>query len=280
MKYFFGTDAGRYRSVVPLFSRSATLVGLLFLATMLLWQLPAEAAPVPVRFAEGMVHGFLALNSSTGALLASGDFLQVKRGAEVETRTLFHFKDGSLYDETVVFSQQRSFTMQSYRLVQKGPSFGQDMKASIDRASGKYRVQMGASKDKREKVYEGKLDLPPDVYNGLIPIIAKNLRAGAQASVHMVAFTPAPRLVGLDMVPSGENKVLVGSLEKKVVHYVLKPKLGLGLKIPATLLGRLPPDNHVWIMTSDLPAFVRFMGPLYPEGPIWQIELTSPRWVK
>ncbi|HEY5514038.1 MAG TPA: hypothetical protein VIK40_10390 [Geomonas sp.] len=247
---------------------------------MLLWPRSGAAAPVPVRFAEGIVRGFLVLNSSEGALLASGDFLQVKRGAEVETRTVFYFKDGSLFDETVVFTQQPTFTMQSYRLVQKGPAFSQDMKASLDRASGKYRVQIKDHKDGREKVHEGKLDMPPDLYNGMVPIIAKNLRAGAGESIHMVAFTPAPRLIGLDLAPTGENKVLVGGLTKAVVHYVLKPRLSLGLKIPAALLGRLPPDNHLWIMTAEVPAFIRFEGPLYPEGPVWQIELTSPRWVK
>lgn len=266
--------------VVQMLRCRPALLGLLLLAAMLMWQRPSIAAPVPVRFSEGVVRGFLVLNSSSGALIASGDFLQVKRGAKVETRTVFHFKDGSLHDETVTFTQQRSFTMQSYRLVQKGPAFGHDLKASLSRASGKYRVQIKTAKDGREKVYEGKLDLPQDVYNGMIPIIAKNLRTGTGESVHMVAFTPAPRVIGLDLVPSGRNKVLVGSLEKSVLHYVLKPKLGLGLKIPATLLGRLPPDNHLWIMTSDVPAFVRFEGPLYPEGPTWEIELTSPRWVK
>jgi len=40
----------------------------------------------------------------------------------------------------------------------------------------------------------------------------------------------------------------------------------------------LPPDNHVWIVTADVPAFVKFEGPLYMSGPAWRIELTSPLW--
>ncbi|UFS70348.1 hypothetical protein LPW11_21070 [Geomonas sp. RF6] len=253
---------------------------LLLLLVIVVWSTSAAAAPVSVRYSEGIVRGFLVLQSTDGALVASGDFLQVKQeNGEVETRTVFYFKDGSLFDETVRFTQKNSFTMQSYRLVHKGPAFKQDMSATLERASGKYRVVVKPH-GKAEKVYEGKFDFPSDLYNGMIPIIAKNLREGGGESVHLVAFTPAPRVIGLDLVPSGKNKVMVGAIEKSVLHYVLKPKLGVGLKIPAALLGRLPPDNHLWVMTSEVPAFVRFEGPLYPEGPVWQIELTSPRWVK
>ena len=45
-----------------------------------------------------------------------------------------------------------------------------------------------------------------------------------------------------------------------------------------TLLGRMPPDGHAWIVTDEAPAFVRFEGPLYTAGPVWRIELTNPRW--
>ena len=94
----------------------------------------------------------------------------------------------------------------------------------------------------------------------------------------MVAFTPAPKLIKLELAPAGEQKILVGGSEKTATHYVLKPILGIWLKLFASLLGRMPPDNHLWIITADVPAFVMFEGPLYMNGPAWRIELTSPRW--
>ena len=60
---------------------------------------------------------------------------------------VFIFKDGSVLDETVVFTQQRVFTMKSYRLSQKGPAFAEDTEISLERASGKYRVKTTARKD-------------------------------------------------------------------------------------------------------------------------------------
>jgi hypothetical protein len=100
--------------------------GLLVLVMALLWPWPVAAAPVAVRFAEGLTHGFLLLRTVDGRLIASGDLLQVARGGKVESRMVFRFKDGSLFDETVVFTQRRVFAMQSYHLLQRGPAFAED----------------------------------------------------------------------------------------------------------------------------------------------------------
>jgi hypothetical protein len=251
---------------------------LLVLMTALLWQRPLAAAPVPVRFAEGSLHGFLVLNNLEEVLIASGDLLQVGRDGEVKSRLVFHFKDGSVFDETVVFTQRNVFTMQSYHLVQRGPVFPEDTEISLERASGKYHVKTKGHKDGREKRLDGKLELPLDAYNGMVPTILKNLSSGTRETIHMVVFTPAPKLIKLELVPAGEHKILVGGSEKSATHYVLKPMLGIWLKFFASLLGRMPPDNHAWIVTADVPAFVKFEGPLYMNGPAWRIELTSPRW--
>ena len=254
-------------------SRAALLA---FVAAML-WAHLAAADPVAARFPEGIAHGFLVLRTTDGALIASGDLLQFVRRGEVESRMVFRFKDGSVLDETVVFTQNRVFAMQTYRLVQRGPVFAEDTEVSLAR-SGKYRV-LTRGKDGKEEVLEGKLaSLPADTYNGMVLTIAKNLAKGAGETVHMVAFTPAPRLVQLEVVPAEEHKVLVGELEKSATHYVFKPRPGAWLTMLATVLGRMPADSHAWIVTEELPAFVRFEGPLHPAGPVWRIELASPRW--
>ena len=254
------------------------LLGLLLLATVLLWPRPLASAAVPVRFVEGVTRGFLLLRSVNDVLIAHGDLFQVVRGKEVDSRMIFRFKDGSVFDETVLFTQQSVFTMQKYHLVQRGPAFTEDSEISMERPAGNYRVKTKARRNGREKVLDGTLDLPSDVYNGMVLTVAKNLPKGASETIHIVAFTPSPRLIQLKIVPVGEHKVLVGELTKTVVHYVLKPQLGIWLKLFATLLGRVPPDYHAWIIADEVPAFVRFEGSLHPTGPIWRIELTIPRW--
>jgi hypothetical protein len=257
----------------------AALRGLPVLVTaLLLFSCPLAAAPIPVRFPEGLTHGFLVLGTVDGVFLASGDLLQTARDGKVESRMVFRFKDGSVFDETAVFTQQGVFTLQSFHLVQHGPAFPVDTEIALERASGTYRVKTKARKDGREEVLEGKLDLPPDVYNGMVLTVAKNLPKGGSETVHIVAFMPEPLLIPLKLAPAGGHKVLVGDLAKTATHYTFTPQPGLWLTLFATMLGRMPPDYHAWVVTDEVPAFVRFDGPLYTTGPVWRIEQTSPRW--
>ena len=108
--------------------------------------------------------------------------------------------------------------------------------------------------------------------------IAKNLPRGASETIHIVAFTPAPRLIQLNLAPAGEHKVLVGEIAKTAVRYVLEPQLGIWLKLIAEVLGRVPSDSHIWVIADEVPAFARFEGSLHPTGQVWRIELTMPRW--
>lgn len=238
----------------------------------------STAAEVPVRYTEGVIHGFLVLRDLSGTQIAQGDLFQVARGGEVDAHMVFRFNDGSLFDEAVVFTQDRVFKMKSYHLAQRGPAFPEDTEISMERATGKYRVKTESHGDRRAKVHEGRLDLPGDLYNGMVLVVAKNLLDGASATVHIAAFTPEPKIIELEIQPANNQKVLVGNLEKVAVHFVLKPRLGIWLKLFATVLGRVPPDEHAWIVSSEAPAFVRFEGPIFPSGPVWRIELTSPRW--
>ena len=238
---------------------------------------PLAAAAIPVRFAEGLTHGFLTLSGVDGVTLAHGDLLQVIRGGEIDKRMIFHFKDGSVFDENVTFTQRGVYALKSYRLSESGPAFEGDRDISMTPASGAYRVKMKDHKGGAEKILEGKLDLPADVYNGLILTVVKNLPKGAGEVVHFVAFTPQPRLIELALSPAGEEKVAVGDITRSAVHYVMKPRLGMWLKFFAKIMGRVPPDLHAWVVTDQVPAFVGFEGTLGTQGQVWRIETVSPR---
>ena len=54
------------------------------------------ASNVPVRYKEGLTHGFLVLSTLDGKQFAVGDLTEVVRGNKVTTRLIFHFSDGSL----------------------------------------------------------------------------------------------------------------------------------------------------------------------------------------
>jgi hypothetical protein len=44
----------------------------------------------------------------------------------------------------------------------------------------------------------------------------------------------------------------------------------------APLVGKQPPDIHVWLVKSEAPTFVEFEGPLSQDNPVWRIELAAP----
>jgi hypothetical protein len=118
-------------------------------AGLLLGGVPLGAEPVTVRHQEGVVHGFLALRTLDGSTIAAGDLLQTSRGTRVTSRLVFHFRDGSLHDETAVFSQRGTFRLISDHLTQSGPSFPHPLDMTIDAASGTGRRSAWRSSGRR-----------------------------------------------------------------------------------------------------------------------------------
>jgi hypothetical protein len=243
----------------------------------LLWPGALAGQTVAVRYAEGLVHGFLILRTLDGTALADGDLIQTARGDRVTSRLVFHFKDGSIQDETAVYSQRQRFRLLTDHLVQKGPAFPQPLDMSIDGASG--RVTVHYTDDGKEKIESERLDVPPDLANGLILTLLKNVQAGAPPkSVSLIAATPKPRLVKLAITVAGDEPFSTGGTSRKATHYVLKAEIGGISGLLAPLLGKQPPDSHVWILGGEAPAFVKSEQPLYLGGPLWRIELVSPVW--
>jgi hypothetical protein len=242
--------------------------------------IPAADAPTPqataVVYPEGLVHGFLALRTLSGETLAAGELLQKAQGDRVTSRLVFHFKDGSRHEEEAVFSQRGHFRLLGYRLEQKGPTFDKPLSVAIDGERGLVTVRY--TDDGKEKVETEEVELPADLANGLVPVLLKNGTPDAPPSMHLLAATPKPRLVRLQTVASGEASFQIAGATRKAVHYVVKVEIGGVTGVLAKLLGKQPPDTHVFIQHDEFPAFVRSEGPLYPGGPTWRIDLIGPRW--
>jgi hypothetical protein len=246
-----------------------TTVGTLLVLVTILAGRPAAAEPIAVRYAEGITRGFPVLRSLGGERLAQGELIQVPRGGDVvETRLVFRFRDGSRYDERVVFSQRDVFTLLSYRILQEGPSFPETVEAVVDRATGRYEVRYRGDEDSPEERLTGDFELPLDVYNGLLSTLMKNLPAGDSAMVQIVAFTPRPRLVKMLLAPAAEDAMKVNDAAVIATRFLVRPQLGL----LASLLVTDVPDVKCWIAGGEAPAFLRFEGPLYFLGPIWRID--------
>ena len=220
---------------------------------------PAAAAPVAVRFPESASHGFLVLRGANGDVLAHGEFVQAPKGQRIESRLTFRFKDGSLWDETVTFTQQKVFRLMSYHHIERGPSFRASTDVTFDRDSGRYRAKVD------DKTDEDKIELPEDLHNGITGTLLKNLAPGGSAAGHMLAFTPQPHRLDTTLRAEGEDRFLVGDVARTATRYLVKMELR-GLKV------------RYWISTGSAPGFVKFEGPMFLNGPRWRVELTGPRW--
>ncbi len=230
-----------------------------------------------MRHREGLVHGFLVLRTLNGETLADGDLIQNESGDRVITHLVFHFKDGSLYDETTVFSQRRYFQLIKDHLVQKGPAFKKPIELTTDdttgRATARY-MEDGKAKTATENVH-GHADLA----NGLVLILLKNIHPSSMPlKVGMVVPTPKPKLVKLAITAQGEENFETGKVERRAMHSVIKIEITGLSGIAASLLGKQPPDTNVWILGGKAPAFVRYEGAFEAGGPIWRIELAAPLW--
>jgi hypothetical protein len=254
--------------------REYARLGLLAIVLLRPGALPGE--PIRVRYLEGTIHGFLAVRTLDGKILGSGDLTQTVQKNDVVSRLIFRFKDGSVDDETATFSQQQDFHLIRDHHVQKGPSFPHPTDVSIDASAGQVTVHY--TEKGKEKVETKRLDLPPDLANGIILDILKNVAPDTTETVSYLAATPTPRLVKLRIVSQGEDKFGVVGAPYKATVFVLKVELGGIAGVIAPLIGKQPADTRVWVVASGTPAFVKAEQSLYPGGPIWRIEMTSPAW--
>ena len=235
----------------------------------------ASADLVPVRFREGLVHGFLALRTLDGKTIADGDLYQVARGSTVTSRLAFRFRDGSYQEETAVFTQGREFRLVSDHLVQKGPAFPRALDMRVEAAG--HVVVRYTDDEGKEKVEDERMELPADLANGLVLTLLKNLRSdGPPIEVGMVVATPKPRLVKLGISRGGADRFSTGGTGRSATRYVVDVHIGGVTGVLADVMGKDPPDTNVWILGGEAPAFIRSEGPMFADGPIWRIELVSP----
>jgi hypothetical protein len=236
---------------------------------------PPEA--VAVRYSEGITHGFLVLRALDGAHLADGDLIQTARADQVTSRMVLRFLDGSVQDETVVFSQHGRFRLLSDRLIQKGPAFPIPLETSIDGVRGTVSVRW--EEKGQTKTADERFDPPADLANGFVATLVKNLDPErARSSLSMMATSPKPRLVRLVVAPAGIDAFAIGDSPRKAYRFLIHVELGGIAGAVAPIVGKQPPDTSLWVSEGDAPTFLKSEGPFYVGGPSWKLELAVPSW--
>ena len=177
----------------------------------------------------------------------------------------------------LIHSCSGSFRLISDHRIQKGPSFPNPTDVLIKAPTGQVTVRY--QNKGREKVETDHLDLPPDLANGMLINLLKNISPDTkETKVSYVAVAPKPRLVHLLILPSGEETFSVAGARHKATVLTVKAEIGGIAGMIAPLIGKQPTDTKVWVIGEGAPAFVRVDEALYVGGPVWTIQITGPEW--
>lgn len=240
--------------------------------------LPAASETIRVRHPEGTLHGFLSLTTENGQIVASGDLVEIVRGDRVTSRLTFHFADGSIDDETTVFTQRGTFKLISDHHIQRGPYFPTQLDMNINVPKGTVTTRW-KDKDGKQQNSTEQMKLPADLCNGLVTPVVKNLSPDApETKVSMIVSTPKPRVVTLLIRPLGTTPFFLAGFERKGLHYEIKIELGGIVGLIAPVVGKAPPNIGMWIEPGEVPIFLRETGPLFEGGAILIINLIGPSW--
>ena len=246
----------------------------LFTATIALATTPLHADPIPVRQTQGSLHGFLEVRSEGGAVVGHGELIQTAHGSRVTTELILRFKDGSVDDETAVFTQEHTFSLVSDHHIQKGPYFPKPLDMLVE-ANGQI-TSKSIDKDGKEQVETQHLDLPPDTSNGIIGQLLVNVPANsAPFKLSLVAPVGKGRLVKLDVTPEGDQHFTVAGATHKAQVFRIHIELGGVVGVIAPVVGKQPEDVHVWVIEGTAPESVRVVQQLYGGGPVVSIELAG-----
>ena len=68
-----------------------------------------------------------------------------------------------------------------------------------------------------------------------------------RSKLSMVVATPKPRLVKLAISSPGKDPFSLAGAAREALHFVIKVEIGGVAGLVAPLLGKQPPDAHIWI---------------------------------
>jgi hypothetical protein len=222
----------------------------------------------------GEMHGFLTLRDDSGKLIGYADDVNVPVRGGWRARLTIRFFDGSLSDETAMYTQGKTLHLLSDHLIEKGPSFPKPTDMTIDTAKGTVTYHDG--KDGKDELKTDSLELPADLANGLLPMLLQNIpRGSGEIKVGYIVTSPKPRVVTLAVHPEGNESYKVGTV-RSANHYRIHVELGGVAGVVAPIIGKEPPDFDAWVTSGEAPTILKLRAILYVGGPLWTLQLFSP----
>ena len=239
----------------------------------------ASADTIPAKHKQGDMHALLLIYDSKEKITGVADVTNIARGKTWVSRLIMRFHDGSLDDETTVYTQATELHVISDHHIQRGPSFPSPIDTTVDAASG--NVTYHEIKDGKDEVKTDHMDLPADLANGVVPLVIQNFPRGVnELKVGFVACSPKPRLIKLVVSRQGETGFTIGGEHRNADRFKIHFDLGGIVGVVAPIIGKEPGDLDAWALGGEAPTFIRLHGELYSGGPIYDVELSGPAWAR
>jgi hypothetical protein len=245
---------------------------IIFLASCRMGAIAQQQSAVPVHYAQGASHAFLMIRSESGVILGYGELLQVIQGDRVNSRLTYHFREGSVDDETTIFSQRAAFRFISDHHIQHGPFFSKASDVFVDEM-GNVTIHTVKS-DGRNIIEQSHIDMPPNVANGFTGTLLLNVSPSSTPyKLALVAPTGKGRLIQLSITVEGEEPFSpIAGVHRKATVFRIHPELGGIAGVVAPVIGKQPKDVFVWILEGQVPGLIRVVGPLEDGGAVVSVE--------
>jgi hypothetical protein len=232
---------------------------------------PLEFTPEPAG-PEGEAHGFPALRTAAGEMLADGDFTQRLDDGRLEIRIRYDFGQDHWIEERSVIQQEPT-------LVQERWSWA-EMRAGV--LQRRFELDFLTGRATAAKLEEGELQRwsedvevePGRAFAGAAwALVLKSVRSrllrGEKIEFQTVGFTPKPATAAVELSHAGLDRLAIAGRTLTGDRFRIHPKIPWFAKLFVDV-----PDSWIWLANPPPAAFLRFEGPLAEPGdPMVRVDL-------
>ena len=195
--------------------------------------------------------------------------------SRVVVRARWRFADGLVAEERDELRAGEALAQERFVWVET--RCGQELRRfEVDFSNGEASATTAGDGKRAPRRERARLDLPRGRafagYGLALAVSQLGLGPGAKAEVTLVAFTPAPRAVRLEVRREEEEPVPVAGRPVACDRFALHPLLPFPLRLVVH-----PKDAHLWFTRSAPPALVRAEHPLAAKDDPRVVIDVSPR---
>jgi hypothetical protein len=217
-------------------------------------------------------RGFPALRDLDGRELAAGDFAQWAEDDRLMVRIRYDFADGRTIEEESVFAPGSPVVQERWKWDESHQ--GQPLRVfEVDFPSGtafaeKHENGEVARWDEEIQVEPG-LSFAGFGFTVAIRALRERLVAGESVELEAVAFTPEPRVVGVELSHGGVEEMSMGGRTLRGDRFDIEPMIPSIVELFIDVS-----DTRIWLTHPPPAEFLRWEGPLVePDDPVIRVDL-------